>query len=89
MPNSACSMSAYSCVAWHIRSKLDDRDERQLGCVIWLLRQAERQIFAPGSPMLASGGGAQIGYSAAIGPPVGATRVCGVTALSVAEVLSE
>ena len=42
MPDSGRFPNAFSCVNWHIRSKLHGSEDRLLDCVISLSRQAER-----------------------------------------------
>jgi hypothetical protein len=46
MPKIARCLSAYSCTAWHIPSKLDGRDDRPIDCAISLSAQAENRIRA-------------------------------------------
>src|SRR5207248_7435537 len=49
LPNRAHCRSAYSCVAWHIPSKLDGRYDRRRDCV---LSRYQRKPNADSAPML-------------------------------------
>jgi len=44
VPNSACCPGAYSCVQWHIRSKLDDRLDRRDRLRYFLIKASRTPI---------------------------------------------